>query len=286
MSINRILITTVLLIYIFLSSPAASAQCKQADDNCVLTGQWHISTALGAGVLTNPLHGGENIPLVVLPYIHYYGEQFFIENNVIGYSLLQSEDVILSVISQLNREKSFFTQWQAKHLFIPTFSDTVNLQPEKEYVNQNEIKKRKWALDGGVQVNWFISDTIELKAQLLHDINNVYQGFNSQLRLDKFISLSNNTRVNAAIGLNWQSQKLSNYYYGISPSDKVAVRSLYQAKSGSNPFISLNIRHQLSQHWQAQFFIKREFLGSHISNSPLIQESNISSAFVGVVYAF
>ena len=40
------------------------------------TQQWHLSINTGAGVITNPLHGGDNLPLLVLPEIAFYGEKW------------------------------------------------------------------------------------------------------------------------------------------------------------------------------------------------------------------
>ena len=269
-----------------LYAPATYAQCQQEQAHCVKTEQWHFSLALGLGELSNPLHGGDDIPLVLIPYIHYYGEQFFIENNTLGYSFYQSEQLVVSAIAQLNREKAFFTQWQPSHLFLPNFSESVAIQPEDNFISKDDIKKRDWALDGGIQINWFIDPSLEVKAQLLHDINQVYQGFNAQLRIDKHMQLTDKTGINFGLGVNWHSQQLSDYYYGLDHQDQVEFQHFYQADSGISPFLAINLQHQLSQAWRAQLFIKREFIGQHISDSPLIKESHIDTAFVGVVYAF
>lgn len=281
-------IRLIALLSVFLFSLNSNAQCQQENEQCVEISQWQLSLSIGAGTLTNPLNGGDNIPLVIIPKIHYYGENFFIENNVIGYSFYQSDDLIISAVSQLNREKAFFTDWQPSHLFISSFSESTVIAPEDEKVSKNDIRKRKWAVDAGLQINWFISQSTEIKAQLFHDINNVYNGLNGQLAFNHSISLPSFTqsKVRLAAGINWQSSDLSNYYYGISHQDQVDLANLYQASTGINPFISINYRYQLSKDWQLSLFAKHEWLGEHIADSPLIEDQHITSAFIGAVYAF
>jgi len=282
----------LLLIILFTYSQQSFADCTNESSECSAIGQWHLSVALGAGVITNPLEEGKNIPLVVVPYIHYYGEQFFIENNVIGYSFYQTENVILSAIGQLNREKSFFIDRKVSQLFIPNMSESTMVRPgftpQDEPINKNQIKKRKWAVDAGIQINWFLANNFDIEAQVLHDINNVYQGFNAHLGLHKLLSFKRlaHTRFKLSAGAKWQSKALTDYYYGLDESDNVETKDFYQANSALNPYLSFNIQHKINHSWQAKFTVKKEFLDSSLADSPLFDDNNITSAFIGVVYAF
>ncbi|GLX77482.1 outer membrane MltA-interaction protein MipA [Thalassotalea insulae] len=249
-------------------------------------GDWQFSLALGIGELSNPLQGGDDIPLLILPYINYYGEQFFIENNVIGYSFYQSDQLVLSAIGQLNREKAFFTDWQPSHLFVPNFSDSMLTESDHKTISKDDVSKRKWAVDGGIQLNWFINQSTELKVQLLHDINQVYQGLNSQLALYHRINISDNAQLNLGIGANWHSAKLNDYYYGLDEKDQVGLSNYYQAEGGINPFVSLGFYYQLTSKWQAQIRFKQQRLSRKITDSPLVKDQQVTSAFIGVVYAF
>jgi len=277
-----------MLLLLFIS-PLSLAECNNKSETCIDINKWHFSIAIGAGTLTNPLYGGKNIPLVVIPYIHYYDDNFFIENNVIGYSFYQSEQLVVSAVSQLNKENAYFSNWQASHLLLPNFSESIASDfGQNNTVDKRDISKRKWALDAGIQINWFISDSLELKAQLLHDINKAYQGFNANIALTNGLTFAShpNTNINITGGINWLSEALANYYYGLDDSDNVELHNLYQAKSGIQPFISLNITHKLSDNWQLSLSVKNEYLDDNLTNSPLIEESHITSVFIGVVYEF
>lgn len=277
------------LLVFFITSINSALACQESDNNCAAVDQWQFSLALGGGVLTNPLHGGDNIPLIVIPYVHYYGEQFFIENNTLGYSFYQSDNVIVSAISQLNREKAFFSNWQPKHLLLPNFSESIASMPQDDkQVSKNDIAKRKWAVDAGIQLNWFINDSLELKAQILGDLNNTYNGSNAHLSMLKQFSFKHlkHTQFQLAVGANWQSDALADYYYGLDENDGVDFFNLYQAKSSINPYLSFGLNHQLNNSWRLKFSAKQEFLDSNITNSPLVKDNTITSAFIGVVYAF
>jgi outer membrane protein len=288
LKLTQIVNLTLCLFLSFLLPIQTAAACSSDEENCVPVDQWQLSIAVGLGTLSNPLHGGNNIPLIVLPYIHYYGEQFFIENNVLGYSFYQSDSFIISGISQLNREKAFFTDWQPSHLFIPNSSESLIGSSDEKPVNKSDVKKRDWAIDAGLQINWFINDLLEVKAQLLHDINNVYHGFNAHLGLQKTFALEQlpNTRLSISAGANWQSAELADYYYGLHEDDDVDLFNLYQADAGIQPYFSFSLTHKINKNWQLKLLAKREFLDSNLTDSPLIEDDTITSAFIGVVYAF
>ena len=291
---NSIALRFVFLIFTavcFFSATVKGADdsyCLETSDTCAAVNQWKFSVALGAGAISNPLHGGKDIPLVLIPYVQYYGENIFLENNVLGYSVVQTQQWVISAISQLNKENIYFNDWQPEHLLVPSPSEGLSHSAMDQYVDKNDIQKRKWAIDAGIQINWFPSRQSEVKLMLLHDINKVYRGLNGSLA---YFYSSNNVftgglKTRFGIGFDWQSQELTDYYYGLSPADNVDFEYLYKAKQGTNPFVSISASYPINQHWTANAFIKHYWLGSHMTNSPLVKDDAITSAFIGVVYAF
>ena len=95
-----------------------------------------------------------------------------------------------------------------------------------------------------------------------------------------------NSQLRLGVGVNWQSADLINYYYGIGDKDNVDPSFYYHTNSGLNPFVSVNFAKHLSQHWKFHSFVRYEKLSSEVKNSPLVNDKNITSAFIGVVYAF
>jgi len=271
----------------------------------VPVGEWQFSIAIGAGVITNPLHDGDNIPLVIVPNFSYYGEQVFIDNNALGFTFYQSDTLSLSAVSQLNRENSFFQRWHPNNIFVnslanaapdaPQFDEALDptgdnggIDDEINEVELDQVHKRKWALDAGLQVNWFFFQHSHLQVKLLHNINNVYNGLNGQLALEQpftFSAIPNNL-LTLTIGVNWQSKEQVDYYYGIDEQDQVDEELFYQGKASISPYFKLINQYAVNERWSVKLSLQREWLDSSLTNSPLVQDDVIDTFFVGVEYAF
>jgi len=271
--------------------------CEQINDNCAAVGEWKFSLAVGAGVYTNPLHGGGDIPLVLIPQISYYGEKIFFENNTLGYSFFENNQLTISAITQLNHEKAYFTRWHPQNILIESVSSGDVITPsegdpvdEDKYVEIDikDVSNRRWAIDAGIQFNWFINQTTDLQVQILHDVNNVYNGFNGQIELTRLMKIKQlpNTVMSFSVGTNVKSKNLVDYYYGISPTTDTPVDSDYQGKLSLTPYFRLVLAHQLSERWRAKLNLKRIYLDDAMTNSPLVKDDYINTIFAGVSYDF
>ncbi|MFT5759033.1 MAG: outer membrane protein [Alteromonadaceae bacterium] len=282
------------LLLLLLFSGFCAAACEQASDSCAAVGEWKFSLAIGAGVYTNPLHGGDNIPLVLIPKISYYGERVFFENNTLGYTLFDNAHLAVSAVTQLNHEKAYFTRWHPQNIFIESLSPGINTdvsfgeENQKSKVNIQDVTNRRWAIDAGIQLNWFIDQTTDLQVQILHDVNDVYNGFNSQVQLTRMISFKQlvNTAMSFSVGVNVKSSNLVDYYYGISPTKDLNVEQGFQGKLSTNPYFRIVLMQQLTESWRVKLHLKRIFLDSNMADSPLVKDSHISTIFAGVSYDF
>jgi len=277
-----------------LFSKFCLADCEEASDRCAAVGEWKISLALGAGVYTNPLHGGDNVPLIFIPKVSYYGEKLFFENNTLGYTFFSSEHLMISAITQLNHEKAYFTRWHPKNIFIeslsPAFEGDMSLTGEniKSEINIKDVPNRRWAIDAGVQLNWFINQTSDIQIQVLHDINNVYNGFNGQVQYSQIRSLDffPDTVISYSLGADINSKELVNYYYGISEEDDLDIKGADQRKLNINPYFRVAIIHHLSKQWSVKLHFKQVYLDGDMVDSPLVKDNRINTIFAGVNYDF
>lgn len=262
------------------------AQCEAESESCVPVGQWKFSVGLGAGVYTNPLHDGKNIPLILVPSISYYGERIFFQNNTLGYTLIENEKFALSVILKANVEKALFTRWHPQNVFIPNIAnDFVEAQPSQK-INIDTISKRKWALDAGLQLNWFATNSINAEFSILHDVNGVYNGLNADAHVSKLFSINTSSTLEITFGTQWNSANLVDYYYGIDESDTLYLRHLYEGKSSINPYLSIGYAHKLSPDWTFKSYIKRKKLHRNTYLSPIVEKTNVDLIFIGFFYEF
>lgn len=299
-------ILCLILLFFSLSAIVQSDECQKSTDvsrgqqstftsDCVPIGQWQLSVAFGLGIRSNPLHGGDSIPLFVVPSISYYGEHFYFDDATIGYTFIDTAQLSMSMISNLNVQAANFTRWHPSNIFMPNsslksigeieFSDEMkNISGPAQRVNY-DLVRRKWALDAGLQIHYFMANNWVVQASLLHDISGIYQGANGQLKIKKLMKWAQ-FRLKLYTGVNWQSRELANYYYGLSERDGVASDDVYQVGSSNNWFIGINANYQISKKWRAVLTLKSLQYGSSISNSPLLKDKHINTFFAGIAYDF
>jgi len=284
-----------LLLLFVLFNRLTFAQCMEANEQCAPIDEWEFSLAIGTGILSNPLHGSSDIPLILIPEVSYYGEQIFFVNNTLGYSFYEDNIFSLSTISLINRENAFFNRWHPNNVFVPLNSNgisdsSLNFDESlvQDEINVDEVANRKWAIDAGLQANWFLSEESHLVIRLLHDVNNTYNGFNGKIEFTyRFTGLGiANTQWKITTGVNWLSRQKVDYYYGIGERDTKDPNYFYLGKPALNPYIKLNSSYKINNDWRLTFTVRSEFLASAVSDSPLVKDEVIKTMFLGVVYDY
>jgi len=108
------------LAFICFSVSLQADECEVTSDVCIATDSWQASIALGGGAIRNPLNGGSTIPLFLLPSVSYYGEQFYLENTELGYTLSESQNYAFSLTAGLNSEAAYFYRWHPSNVLTPS----------------------------------------------------------------------------------------------------------------------------------------------------------------------
>jgi outer membrane scaffolding protein for murein synthesis (MipA/OmpV family) len=94
--------------FIGCSTAFAQADCTA---DCVEVGAWRVNVGMGAGMRGNPLHGGEDIPLVLLPEVSYYGERFFLKNLEMGFTVFENERHQFNALITPGYDQMYFNRW-------------------------------------------------------------------------------------------------------------------------------------------------------------------------------
>lgn len=274
-----------LLLIFCLFCHSALAYCDVDKDDCAPIGQWQFSVAMGLGVHTNPLNGGDNIPLIVVPTISYYAEKLFFDNGTLGYSLINQEQLVISSIIELNLEKSYFTRWHPQNIFVNNFS---SMAPSRESVDIAQVDNKRWAVDAGIQINWFINSTTDINAKLLHDVSSVYNGYTANVSINQtyIVPFIKNSYLNLGVGAQINSAELVDYYYGINQLNSLFSPIVFKGKTSINPILRVKLTKVLNHHWQLLFLWKRKLIDANTANSPLIEENQVDTVFLGMEYAF
>ncbi len=77
------------------------------------------------------------------------------------------------------------------------------------------------------------------------------------------------------------------YYYGISPPEAAASGyAAYHPGAATNPFLCLFVQVPLSPGWEANFFLRRNWLSGATASSPLVDTSRPDTGFVALTAHF
>jgi len=264
--------------------------CNDTNEQCIETGKLNLSVSVGLGLRTNPLFQSDNIPLIVLPEISYYADNFFIENLDIGYTLYDSAISSLNLIATPSYDSVFFNRWDPGNLLIDIASVTteVNIGFDSEIdtdpiqINPNELSSRKFSYLAGLEYSYQFRNSL-LQISLLADITNIHSGKEARFAY----AYSFNQSVSTTLGFTWKDQNLTNYYYGVDPNEVADVRAVYHANSSINPFIRISFRPHSNQEtgsWRFSFELQK--LDKQISNSPVVKDDYIITFYAGKTFKF
>jgi outer membrane protein len=260
--------------------------CKQASGDCVAVGKWNFSVALGAGVRTNPLADGQDIPLVVIPQFSYYGKRFFIDDLDLGFALAESNTNTLSLVASPGYDRVFFYRSDLQNIFVGGLPQVPGVQDSAvEYArvsrtapNAIQFPPRARRITYLAGPEWtFKLDRVSGQLDVLHDITG--QDHGTEVRAALGIPLiESRGSLTANLGLTWKSAGIVNYYYG--------EPTIYQAGPALDPFLKLGYTVPLAGKWRFSAFAQYERLGSAIADSPIVAEHYVVTAFVGAIYKF
>ncbi len=286
----------VALIALFFTSHFTFAQECIDESVCVDQGQWQIGVALGAGVRTNPLVDGKNIPLVVQLDLAWYGENAYFDNGELGFTWLSKSRFDVDTYLSLDRERTSFSALDPANIFVPDSTPSepsIPIEPDNGgdgdlntdlTESSRDIARRKWAILFGNQIRYF-GENYRLSLALETDISGVHKGQRASLQYQHFWS-GEKWRFSVMPSLNYQSDKLTDYYYGLSERDQVTPEQLYKASGGIQPQLTIQYTYQLSARWH--FISNASYLKLHtgLRNSPIVNDNNITNIFIGAGYRF
>jgi outer membrane protein len=260
-----------LVVFLHLETAFAEDDCTAPSGECVAVGRWTFSLALGAGVRTNPLVHGGDIPLVVIPQFSYYGRRIFIDNLDFGVTLAENATNAFDIVASPGYDRVYFYRSDLQNLFVgglpgKTTGATVQFPPRARHVTY--LAGPEWT---------FKYHGVSGQLDFLHEVTGRNGG--DEIRAALGIPLvKSRGSLTANIGITWKSAAIVNYYYG--------APTIYEAGSALNPFLKLGYSLPLNGKWRFTAFAHAERLGSAIANSPIIAAHDVVTVFAGTTYVF
>ncbi len=297
---NKCLLAIVLALVFSISQASNDELGLCAEESCVEVGSWEFGVALGLGARSNPLVGGDNLPLIIMPDIAYYSDAFYFDNFEIGYQFLYEEAFSLETYLKPNTERAFFSLWHPDNILLSIPANAVDTpaplpgdpgdpskpveKPIDREISVDDVVKRDWAVDAGLRWQYY-QDNYRLAVFYAADVSSVHNGFYAGLNVIVPWSVSN-WRLASSFGATYKNEDLINYYYGISEQDTEFQTNTYTADGGWQYNFSTSALYPLSETWQ--FLVRVEVTRLHDSmyESPLVKDKHVTSFFSGVVYRF
>lgn len=297
----------------------ATEECASDREECVEVGVWNFSVGLGMGYHENPIIDGDNIPIVLLPSWSYYGERFFLTNFTAGFTFIDTEHHQLNLLATPSYDQMYFSDWGIGNFSLGSAADTlgdsgassnfgepigaggerenppIDEQPTQmpaddgqgpDLVDESDIdtSDRKMTYYAGLEYSYRYQNFTAF-VQALQDATDRHSGRELRAALSYDIPFERQ-RFSLTGGFTWQSDKVANYYYGVSEQDTRSESDFYSPGATVSPFVRLNWQVKLSQNWTWLNVVHYRPLDDKIVDSPIVDKGEIFTVFTGGVYHF
>lgn len=266
-----------------LLTQIAVAEPKHSE--MITTDEFHVALALGYGGMENPRAQAKAIETYVLPTWSYYGERFYAENFTLGYSLHESDNLLLDIQTQLNDDGIFFEFDGLNKLFM---SDILGFTPIRLPITARQPKfdeiERNISYLGGINATW-LTAFADISLGYFHDISGVHQGNEIHLRLKRSFEYPWGA-LGFQGGTVRKSQNILNYYYQLTPEERGPINPHYHPSATFNYYAKAVINIPLGENVNFVGILEYTWLGQDITDSIMIDKDGYASGFVGISYGF
>ncbi|TDO98647.1 MipA/OmpV family protein [Marinomonas balearica] len=221
-----------------------------------------LEATLGAGVLQMQSHvKGEKSETEFFPMVELSYGGFSLSADGLGYTYE------LSPLSAV-----FFS--------LGTRNSTV----DGGNLTLSNLTKRDDATEVGVA--WIKNEPMfELTTYLNADISNTHKGFEVGFDLGKPMMFAGGY-LTPSIGVNYLSEDLVNYYYGVSSSEASNGIKSYDADGSLGANLGLEYVYKIYSGWHSYTAVSWDYLGSGVGDSSIVERDSVWSGIIGIVYEF
>jgi len=280
----RILFVLMALLSGVVHASAIDRDYKSHDDEGTISvNSWRFSLTLGYGVIDSPVALHENFDFYALPSISWYGERFYFENGLAGFSLYENTRQQFDIVLYPGFEGVLFNLSHANALSILT---PVPYGTNEVFIL--ELADRDLAWMGGLRYayRW---QGIEWALSLATDASDVHDGWESALSFQHFDAIKGEQwHLGYMLRASYKNQSIVDYYYGFQADDLYVppLNATPEARAGFLYEAQFNAEYRLSSHWSLKALYRYSEYDQHISASPILETAKMQTWFAGVGYNF
>jgi outer membrane protein len=235
----------------------------------------------GLGMISQPYVGTDTVRFVPEPLLVFQTEKFSFVGRTLAYEFLEKENMSVSAIA----EWRFFGH------------DGGEDSPFLE-----GMEERKGTAELGLRAEYEMGPT-HFSATFRADALSRHDGYELELRASNELSSWRPLSVRPNIGLRFQTQGLTNYYFGVRENEALTgtldisgaadtsdpaglARPAYRPDGAFTPFVGLTARQSVSPKFAAVGGFDLNLFDKTVTDSPIVEESTQMFAFVGLIYVF
>lgn len=195
-------------------------------------------------------------------YLEYHGEKLNLDHENISYKLFEKNSLSFDVLA-----KSRIRGFEEDHDKL--FEGMEDRDPALE-------------LGGRVSMNHALG---RVSLELLADPDTAHEGELAILELDRTYQMGG-WSIKPTVGVTWQSEEVTDYYYGVRDSEVTASRAAFKGESAIIPHVDVDFVTNLGKNWKAGLNLDYQYLPDEITDSPLVDDSKSLSLSGRVAYFF
>jgi outer membrane protein len=254
---------------------------------------WRLGLAAGFGERSNPLIQSDDIPVIVDIDIAWFGKRWFFDNGDLGFSMIENDRFTTNLVARVNSDRAFFSKTNTRYV---TFRATAGgFAPPALNANTGEpltaaeaapLKppKRDYAIEAGFETlvdgEW---GAATLRA--FHDVGGTHDGYEISANYS-FRHTRGRLSLSPSVGVTWKDDAMSDYYWGVRPSEASAVLAPYRARAGLSWEAGMRMSYYLTKRTRIALAANYERLQHSVERSPVVEEPYVFGYFAGVAWNF
>ncbi len=135
-------------------------------------------------------------------------------------------------------------------------------------------------IEAGYEAEWG-----EIELTLASDISGKHDGYRVGLAYAYTFNLGR-WMIQPAIELEWHSEEVNQYFYGVSKVDARAGRAVYKPAAGVNYGVAIEANYPLNQNHMIQLSAGYTQFSSEVEDSPIVDRDSTTEIGVGYIYRF
>lgn len=261
------------------------------------------SIGVGYGELGTPIALHNSAHFNWLPQLAWYGEKFYFENGLLGFSLSEHVQEQWDLVVYPNDDGLLY---RLNSAFAPTLA--VSPIPYPSYPREISLTKtpdRHISTMAGLRYaqQW---EQFDWSAQLGIDASAVHHGWELSTRINlPAIYESENFTLALDAGLTIKSASLVDYYYTpvfgeIAPVEggiygtcdvvtnlcNYAISGPYDGHTGYRSHFSFKANYEINASWSLALMYRHYYLSQSMTQSPIVTTNHYAAWFSGLFYRF